>query len=768
MPETLPVIGLLQQAVPSDIELGFREARASTSNVVRDAIEPGLAWEGFTMAANVGDTQIQVGTGRFYKYGEIYGRYENQILDLLNSLPSFDQQYLAICVGGRVTSKVEGRAFLRSTERNPDGSRNVYQKDTQTQEIYLAELSIVPGDIAATPRMPTDVGNDRVVIAYALVSRAGLVSITVATGNRVTNARRQRVELARVGAVLDGYAPRLASLNSALSGLAAEVSGKATSAETRQIKVALARIQEALSIPDLRTDFGGDHFLNDDESAAGFAGYDAKVEEGIRFPAAAELTVPIRPLSELDTSVMRSGTLVLPAYAERRARIALGNAGSIQLNTFSINNEHTIIRAEMSRQRQRFGAAFEVSTSSDFWRTGKATGLNGPYQVFVRNGENYQAYDTGREDAEGHQIVRLRRVWTDFITGEIYTSRLDDRHTLTGYDWVQTFLQPEDAIVVGIGPHITKLPAAGGAMTIGLCDTTEAGAPDTNRMFTHREVPVKDAQGKALWTLSPGASMQAITATLLTKGSNAGFYVSTASDFWLAAVDLETYRDGTLFFRPTPVVFQSDPSKAIMFDQNVADFSRVRTELALRPLNLPGGFNSIDILAKLVTPAGTRAVFEVEQGGQYRQLGVDASLAATPETLPWRLVFSGTSQLQPMLDLADATVTLSRPKTSLKHISTERTTPAAVRTVFLTATLENFNSAKHTCALKLFANNAEVTPVATVDEPDPADPKRIYRTATFTFAAPGITKFRRIVQGTTNDTGDLFHVAEVIDVTQAT
>lgn len=768
MPETLPVIGLLQQAVPSDVEFGFREARASTSNVVRDAVEPGLAFEGFNMAANPGDTQIQVGTGRFYKYGEIYGRYENQILDLLNALPSFDQQYLAICVGGRVAYKIDGRAFLRSTERNPDGSRNVYQKDTQTQEIYLAELSIVPGEIAVTPKMPTDVGNDRVVIAYALVSREGLVSITVAADNRVSNVRRLRVEQRRQAAILDGYAPRLASLNSALSGLAAEVSGKATSAETRQIKVALARIQEALSIPDLRTDFGGDHFLNDDESATGFAGYDAKVEEGIRFPAAAELTVPIQPLSELDTSVVRSGTLVLPAYKPRRARIAVGNAGSIQLNTFSINNEHTIIRAEMSRQRQRFGAAFEVSTSSDFWRTGKATGLNGPYQVFTRNGENFQAYDTGREDAEGHQIVRLRRYWTDIINGEIYTSRLPDPHTLTGYDWVQTFLQPEDAIVVGVGPHVTKLPAVGGAMTIGLCDTTEAGAPNTNRMFTHREVPMKDAQGKALWTLSPGAQMQAITATLLTKGSNVGLYLSTASDFWLAVADLEAYRDGTLFYRPTPITFQQDVTRAIMFDQDVADFTRARTELALRPLNLPGGFNSIDILARLVEPAGTRAVFEVEQGGQHRQLGADASLAGTPETLPWRLVFSGTSQLQPMLDLADATVTLSRPKTAFKHISTERTTPAAVRTVFVTVTLENFDPAKHTCALKLFANNAEVVPSAVVDEPDPAVPRRLYRTGTFVVAAPGITKFRRIVQGTTNDTGDLYHVAEIVDVTQAT
>ena len=199
MPETLPVIGLLQQAVPSDVEFGFREARASTSNVVRDAVEPGLAFEGFNMAANPGDTQIQVGTGRFYKYGEIYGRYENQILDLLNALPSFDQQYLAICVGGRVAYKIDGRAFLRSTERNPDGSRNVYQKDTQTQEIYLAELSIVPGEIAVTPKMPTDVGNDRVVIAYALVSREGLVSITVAADNRVSNVRRLRVEQRLVG-----------------------------------------------------------------------------------------------------------------------------------------------------------------------------------------------------------------------------------------------------------------------------------------------------------------------------------------------------------------------------------------------------------------------------------------------------------------------------------------------------------------------------------------------------------------------------------------
>jgi len=766
MPETLPVITDLQQALPSDITKGFREIRSSLSNVVRDAVEPGLAWEGFTMAANIGDTQITVGTGRFYKNGDVYGRYETQVLDILDDLPPYDQQILAICAGGRVAPVIEGRAFLRSTERNPDGSRNVYQRDTQTEEVYLAELSIVPGDIAATAKPPASVGNDRVVVAYALVSPAGLISITPVVANRVTNARRQRVELLRLSTVVDGYAPRLASLGSALTGLADEVSGKATNAETRRIKVALARIQEVLNIPDVRTDYGGDHFLDDDESDKTFAAYDARVEEGLRFAAAATITAEIKPLSDLDTSIRRSGTLILPDYTERRTRVAQGNSGIIQLNSFAIDL-HTIVKAEMSRQRFRFGAAYELSSSAEFWNTGKFTAGNGPFQIFTRNGESYQVYDTGREDAEGHQIKRLRRTWLDTVTGETYTSRLTSSHTLTGYDWVQTFQQPEDAIVVGLGPHIAKLPAAGG-MTIGLCDTTEAGAPDTKRMLTFKEVALKDGQGRLNWALAPGASMQSITPTLLSKGSNVGFYLSTPADYWLYIADLEVYRDGTLFYRPTPIVFQADPSKAIMFDQSVADFVRPRTELQLKPLNLVGGFNSIDVLAKLITPAGTRAVFEVEEGGQYRQLGNGATLAGTPETLGWRLVFTGTSQLQAMLDLADATVTLSRPKTAFKHVSTERTTPAAVRSVFLSATMENFNSAKHTCTLKLFANNGEVAPVAVVDEPDPADPKRIVRTATFTFSAPGITKFRRIVQGTTTDTGDLFHVAEVIDVTQAT
>ena len=60
--------------------------RASLDHIVKDAIDGGKAYSGFT-ASKTAATEITLSAGRLYAGGEVYARGENIVIDIFNLLP---------------------------------------------------------------------------------------------------------------------------------------------------------------------------------------------------------------------------------------------------------------------------------------------------------------------------------------------------------------------------------------------------------------------------------------------------------------------------------------------------------------------------------------------------------------------------------------------------------------------------------------------------------------------------------------------------------
>ena len=85
-----------------------------------------------------------------------------------------------------------------------------------------------------------------------------------------------------------------------MAALAQRLNGTASMKFTLKIVSDIARIKEVLNLPDTYAMWGADHFLTVDESDILNVDYLAKIEEGIRFPNAAERDAQMSLLNPMD------------------------------------------------------------------------------------------------------------------------------------------------------------------------------------------------------------------------------------------------------------------------------------------------------------------------------------------------------------------------------------------------------------------------------------------------------------------------------------
>lgn len=782
------------------------------SDVVNDLLVSGKGYAGF-LATRDSATTVEVGQGRLYTAGKIFAHDAMSTVSLSSYLPAAAQRIVTIVVYGQtIDSEIEPRDFLI----------NVTTRATEPQSVPMvqervAQVSVVPGSESADPQRPA-IPEAYVPVADVLMGTAGVISVTMRSDFAVPelDVAKDRLDAItawqlRVGQILDGLlsdlstlgrrvdslptrsefadlAAQIASLRLALDELRRNITASIeadlsvikaqmkafadlVAGQITAIAGSLAVVKENLDLSDLNSLYGADQFLDALESDPAASGYDALVEEGIRFPWTATALSTLQLDNPINGSVtMSADGLMVPNYTSIEALVVGAPAAnevvqSIPLADYQFGT-HQLIQRSISRTRLRYGSTRNVCTNASFWSGGQYNSVTG---VFTRNGETFEVRDAngnvppavGRNAA--HAWYRVRQFWTDTFD-ETYWDYQPVISTIQGVQIGQTFVNGQARYCTGLSLGLTQIGPTGN-VTVALCETRADGTPNPNRVLAQSTLAQANLKRFPEWTLFP------IRPTLLKQGGRYGILVITGGAHYIGTVSGSNFTSGTLFFSTDGQYLLGDLTKDMRFKVHVAKFTSTRVSVELKPLQLAGGIADIDIIAPQIVPDAANLTYQVRVDDAWYSIAemTPDFLTGLPAVLPLRAVMTGTPELMPVIHATDSQIRVSRAKTAFTHISSERTLPSGMTTkqVRVVTRLYPFVSAQHTLAVTLLTGAGyatSVSPAAVVTRQVGSSDRAndVEKEFLFTFAAP-VAAYKIRIAGSATSAGQLFHVEQRID-----
>ena len=746
-----------QQIAEPDLNNIGKFARASLDHVVRDAVEPGKKYVGFNVAQN-GAAQVTVGEGWYYNAGRVYHRGDQggTDIDLITLLPVTVQKIVSIVVWGQeVDASLEPRTFLVDVETEQTEART-----TATQTRRVANLDTVSGLESADP-VPPALSSDVIAIAHVVLSPAGIEEIRPVTANRLPSVADNRNRIGALELFRQTAGAAIDTLRTDLAGVAAKQRGMAKRAEVYEVAADVARIKDEIGLPADLASYGSDSFLDTSKSDTDHPDWLARIEEGVRFPAAQERLANLALLNQFDERVKVSDSFMLPKYEELSRILVDGPQTEIAISSYVFNTWVTVQKAR-TRTRKRFGNTFLMCTNAQAWREGyidPATGL------FKRGGETFEVLENiGHPSGAQHVLyLRLRQVWTDTFE-ESYWDYVQIEESVNGAGVAQTFLNSQDGWLTNVGLKFTRVGATGDARV--LITETVNGAPAWDRVIAKTTVAQADLKVAPEWTRVP------IGPVHLPAGRYA-IVVLTAGNHFLGTVTDNKYGEGTLFVSTDGAFSQGDLTRDLAMDLRFAQFKSPRVEVQMQPLELENGIANIDLLLEAIQPSGTEIIHEVQIDSVWRPLDESSrnALNGLPALVPYRIVFVGTTDLHAGVTLgAASTVTTWRPRTDFKHVSDVIELPALCDEIELRITLEWWDGARHTFEADLLTGAAfdnEIAPSVTEIRELPdligVTDRRELRMV-FSGITPTIDEFKIKMEGTTDNALVTYHVARRVHI----
>lgn len=752
MGERLVIISQDQQLTDTDLNKIGEFQRSSLDHVVADGIEPGRKFTGFTVIGS-GPAEVTVGAGRLYAAGAVYARDDvgGVVIDLINNLPVVTNKIVAIAVWGQaVETATEPRTFLVDVDTEQTEARAV-----ATESRRFANVNAVSGVEAADP-LPPALDANVLAVAYVRLSPAGIVSITPVDENRLESTRNvanraKELELwrGRAGARLDVLDTSVAGIQAALRGLAPNVL-------VFDMARDVARLKELSELPDTYTYYSADRYLTTDESDVANPDWLCKVEEGAKFPPAAERVAQMDLLNPIDPLVVKQNNFILPAFTEIERAKVTGNDAELSIAQYQYQTIETVQR-ERARTRIRYGGSQTVCTNGAWWRSGTYDPVT---NIFRRNGEEWEVDPADRPNATiNHKWIRVTQFFVDTYS-ENYWENVVVTESVSGSFVAETFLNAEPGYITAVGLYFTR-KAATGDVTLMIVET-ENGKPRFDAAVARVNFAAANIQ---TW---PNVTKIPLPPTYLEKGKRYAIVPATPGNHFLATVQGNKNANGSLFYSTDGAFAQGDLTRDLAFTLYYAQFPSPRVEVQLQGLQLENGIADIDLNFDSMAPEGTEIVFEVQVAGAWKPLkAYDTNiLVGLPPLLPLRVVLLGTTDVMPGFGSGPRfEAKTSRPRADFTHISTARELPAPCDTVEVTLRLEYWDAGRHTAVAKLRTGGTFATietADAVVDIATP-DPNAILRRFTFNLAAP-VSAYKIEIEGTTNNVLLPFHVAERYDL----
>lgn len=735
--------------------------RAALDTLIQSAISGKLdACYSGAAVAKTGTTQVTVETPVIlFKDGRLYtGADSATVLNLLAHMPtSGNRRIVAILLqAATANDDTQPRDFIVNGSVWPP---QVDPQPTATVEWRKASVAIQLGDQGPSPSKPV-VDSANTVIAYVTLSSTEIVLVEQNIENRLNTMRSiaERVEV--LEGWMDDTKPVVEGLKTDVSKLLASNEGKLSKGLHIYLLEEIARIYEQVGMPEGKSFSKTDHFLDDSDSELTHLQSVTKVEEGIRFSDDNSADFNLQLLTPSDTGVQAStGGMVLPRYKEnhlisvreKSTEHALANGGSQTI-------QHTL--KTISKTRIRYGEPTIVCTNAAWWQTGRYDSVKG---VFYKDGIEYDVEfeSQHRSGNPNHSFMRLRRIFIDTYE-EPYWAATKVQSSYTGQVAGNTFMMPRSGWVTGFNVYFSRVDAGGGDVRFALCELFENGAPNYASCLALTTV-----EGANL-KIHPAATKFAIDPVFLEGGKRYGWFIITSGNHWLAMAENNKYAQGSFFVSTDGLWSQGSISLDACFDVLVAEFAAPRVVVNLNAWNLSGGICSIDLLTKQVVPEGCNIAWEIQVGSVWHTiedvLTGPTPLYNLPANINSRIVFIGTTELMPGINLGQSKVTVSRPRTNGVHITQKRQAPAPVKEVFEIMTLEHYDNAAHTLTCSLLTGagfTTETAPTTVTNETLPDG--SIRRVFTWVLATP-VTEWKRKTTYTTNSALNVFLVSSATSV----
>lgn len=715
--------------------------RGSLDHIVGDAVTEARKFAGFTTEIT-GAATVAVAPGRLFSAGQVFVRTTELTKSFLTQLPVATKKIvLLVGYGQEVETDERPREFLINEETGASEPQTVAMESAR-----ICVLNFASGQEGADPIDPiVDAGT--LPIARIVLTPSGIATVTMLADNRLDSVASVADRVDILEQFQARTEPQVVALGSDIATLKKGIGGNIGKELFGRTLARLAAIEEKVGIPSAALDSDCDFFLDLDETDAAFAGYDAKVAEGIRFAPAASATSALAIFNTQNPAAKIVSGTMFPAYA-LEDRLSVGpRQGDVQVSAFTYQ-ANEIVELTMSRTRIRYGQEQTVCTNSAWWQTGQYDAARG---VFAKDGETFAAAVQAEfGDVPGHNLMRVQTYWEDTYE-EPYWAQVTVDHTVNGSQVAETFLNANDGWLAAVSLTFTQLANAGG-VTLGICET-ERGMPDLKRFISYTTVDRADLKVNDVTRIP-------ILPVFLQGGRRYALVVITAANHWLATTQGTNFPQGTFFYVLDGAYQQGDGTRDLCFTLHMAKFTQSRAVIELTGLQLAGGIAAIDILADSVVPGSTDLTYEIQVGSVWYPLAaVSASVLATlPALVPIRAVFTGTPDVMPALRLTGSRVIVSRPKTALTHVSKIRTLPGSgSSSVRLIARLEHFEPAHHTAVAKIRTGAGYATVVAASSFVDAiAEDGSIERTWLFNLGAP-VTSFRKQFEATTDSLHRAFH-----------
>lgn len=752
-----------QIVTPEDFNNLGEFPRAAFDTLVADAIDDRARFAGFA-AAVTGPLEVTASAGRLYRAGKVYERNDagGVALALGDYLPIVTRRVVSVVVWGvEQETAIAPRGFVVDAETD-----EIEGQAVATESRRFAEVNLVAGTENADPQPPA-IDANTLAVAHVVLTPAGIESVAMVAVNRIGSVKEhgQRLRELEVWRGLTGA--QVDTLKTDVSGLASRLRSTVRADELGDVAADLARLKTQAGMSDDLSAYGADHFLDISESDTEHPDWLSRIEEGARFPAAAEREANINLLNPLEDRVKLTGNFALPAYTSVPRITVRGNDGEIAIASYSQTTVDTV-QMMRTRFRVRYGTSFMFCTNKEWWRSGEYDPVAG---LFRREGETFEVMDHNvtnpdRLDRHGakEKWVRLRQVWYD-VYEEPYWEAQVSTETVSGAILAQTFLNAQDGWLTHVNLWFTRV-AASGDVRVMICETTN-GKPNLERVIAKVQLTPEQL------TIYPDATRVPIGPAFLVKGRRYALVLITPGNHFIAYVSDNKFAQGSMFSSTDGgAFFQGDLIRDLAMEMEFARFAGARYEVQLEAILLENGIVNVDVLAEAIVPEGTDLVFEVQVGGAWRALQYydEYILNGLPALLPFRAVFLGTTDAMPSITFGSASrVTTWRPRTDFKHISSPRLMPGEIDQVEVRLTLEWWDAERHDCDVKLLTGGA----YGTVVEPDTVEmrpsliPQAVELRAYFDLVTP-IEAYKIRIDGTTDNAVVTYHVAERIDLARST
>ncbi|AXS39270.1 hypothetical protein [Breoghania sp. L-A4] len=731
------------QEVPAsdfmDIQ-GFMQAGVDA--LVKYAIHDGQAYAGFAVAAS-GTFDVTIQPGVYFAAGKMYAARAIQTRDLVEYQPVANKRMVAIVAWGTTIDQSPAyRDYVVNLETEETEARQV-----NMERARIANIGTIGGVESGDPQAPT-IPLDRIAVAYVILSPTGIEEIVYNTANDLSSARRNDERLDDVEGWKALAEPRISTIATDVANLSNGQTGRVGMEDLFAVAADVARLKELQGLPDDYSDYGADRYLDTDESDTDDLEFLAKVEEGVRFAPANKNVSELALFSSINAQVTLTNGLLLPKFASQLRLSVTGYVGEQSITQYT-QTSYTVVEKTMTRQRVRWGQIYEYCTNSAWWRSGQYDPIT---KIFTRAGETFEVISG---NVYAHDWIRLKQYWVDSVE-EPYWTVVANNHTLNGAQIAQTFLNSQAGWLTGVDLYFTRRGTSGN-VHLTICELTPSGTPDLSAAVQQVTVDFLDLKQY------PSATTVAFTPTYLTAGKRYAVVLTTQGNHYIGMADGGEYLAGTFFYSTDGAYFAGDISKDMMFGLRFAKFSASRVAVDMQPLNLDGGIAGIDLLAAMITPDACDLTFQVQLASGWVPLAsiTPNALVGLPPLLPLQVVFQGTPDLHAGIALSGSQVSVERPRTAFKHISTPRVLASASDTVRIQWELGHWNADYHTFTAILKTDGGDEMPDVVADEALPGN--RLKRTMTFNLDAP-VASFQIEASGTTTTALDLFHIEERVDV----